>query len=54
MTIKNDYFRIVCFEKLIRLLADIAEHICQIQKRSDGIVFLKRANEHFFVSGCSN
>ena len=40
-------------QKLIRSLADIAEHICQI-KRSDGNFFLKCANEHFFVSGQSN
>ena len=32
----------------------LAEHICQIKKRSDGNFFLKRANEHFFVSGHSN
>ena len=33
--------------------ADIAVYICQI-KRSAGHFFLKRANEHFFVSGPSN
>ena len=43
-----------CFlTKLIRSLADIAEHTYQIQRRSDGNFFLKRANEHFFVSGRS-
>ena len=39
---------------LIRSLADIAEHNCQIKKRADENFFLKRANEHFFVSGHSN
>ena len=38
---------------LIRSLADIAVHICQI-RRSDGNFFLKRANKYFFVSGPSN
>ena len=42
--------KIVCSQKLIRSLADIAEHICQMKRKSDGNVFLKRANEHFFVS----
>ena len=32
-----------CLQKLIRSLADIAVHICQI-KRSAGIFFLKRAS----------
>ena len=35
-------------------LADIAKHICQIKRRSDGNFCLKRANELFFVSGHSN
>ena len=35
-------------------MADIAEHICQIKRKSDGKFFLKRANELFFVSGHSN
>ena len=43
-------FQIVYSQKLIRSLADIAEDIGQI-KRSDGNFFLKRANEHLFVSG---
>ena len=43
-----------CSQKGIRSLADIAEHICQIKRRSDGNCFLKRVNEHFFVSGHSN
>ena len=43
----------VCSKDLIRSLADLAEHICQI-KRSDGNFFLKRVNEHFFFSGRSN
>ena len=46
-------FLIFCSQKGIRSLADIAEHICQIKRRSDGNCFLKRANEHFFVSGHS-
>ena len=41
-------------QKGIRSLADIAEHICQIKRGSDGNCLLKRANEHFFVSGHSN
>ena len=43
-----------CSQRGIRSLADIAEHICQIKRRSDGNCFLKRANKHFFVSGHSN
>ena len=42
------------YQKLTRSLADIAEHICQIKKRFDRKFFLKRANEHFLVSGHSN
>ena len=38
---------------LIRTLADIAEHICQIEIDLME-TFLKRANEHFFVSGRSS
>ena len=41
-------------QKLIRSLADVEEHIWQIKRRSNGNYFLKRANEHFFVSGHSN
>ena len=40
--------------KLTRSLADIAEHICQMKRRSDGNFFLKHANKHFFVSGHGN
>ena len=40
--------------KLIKSLADIAKHICQIRRRSDGNLLLKCANEHFFVAGHSN
>ena len=43
-----------CSQKGIRSLADIAENICQIKIISDWNCFLKRANEHFFVSGHSN
>ena len=36
-------------------LSDIAEHLnYQIKKKIDGIFFMKRANEHFFVSHRSN
>ena len=38
----------------MRSLADIAEHICQIKRRSDGNCFLKGASEHLFVSEHSN
>ena len=37
-------------KQLIRSLADIAVHICQIKKGSDGNFFLKRANELLFVA----
>ena len=40
--------------ELIRSLADIAEHISQIKRRSDGNFVLKRGNKLFFVSGHSN
>ena len=49
----NGHFEIVCSQKLIRSLADIAVHICQI-KISAGNFFLKRVSEYFFVSGPSN
>ena len=42
---------IVCYQKLIRSLADIAEHSCQIKRRSDGNFFMKRANELFVIKG---
>ena len=42
--------KIVCSQNLIRSLADIAEHICEIKRRSDGSFFLKHVNEHLFVS----
>ena len=48
------HFKIVCSQKLIRSLADIAEHICQIKRRSDVNFILKRAKEYFFISGHSN
>ena len=38
---------IVSSQKLIMSLADMAEHICQIKTKSDGIVFLKCPNELF-------
>ena len=50
----NGHFKIVCSQKLIRSLADIDVHICQIKRISAGIFFLKRANEYFFVSSPSN
>ena len=53
MAAKQPFFNF-CSQKGIRSLADIAEHICQIKKRSDGNCFLKRASEHFFVSGRSD
>ena len=37
-----------------RSLADIAEHICQIRRRSAGNFFPKRVNKYSFVSGPSN
>ena len=43
----NGHIEIVCSRKLIRSLPDIAEHICQIKKGSDGNFFLKRTNELF-------
>ena len=51
---KTDPFNLFCPQKVIRFLADIAKHICQISIRSDGILFPKRANEHLFVRGASN
>ena len=53
MAAKRPFFY-VCSQKGIRTLADIAEHFSQIKRRSDGNCFLKRANEHFFVSGHNN
>ena len=50
----DHYFKIVCSQRLIRSLADIAVYICQIIRRSAGNFFLKRANKYFFVSGPSN
>ena len=50
----NSHFKIVCSQKLIRSLADIAVHICQIKRISAGNFFLERANEYFFVHGPSN
>ena len=45
----NSHFTIVVSQKLFRSLADIAEHICQIKKRSDGSILLKRAKKHFSI-----
>ena len=53
MAAKRPFFYF-CSQKRIRSLADIAEHIGQIKRGSDVNCFLKRANEHFFVSGHSN
>ena len=50
----NGHFFNFCSQKGIRSLADIAEHIYLIERRSDGNCFMKRANDHFFVSGHSN
>ena len=47
----NNHFEIVCSQKLIRSLADIAEHIAKLKKKTDRNFFLERANEHYFVSG---
>ena len=49
MAAKRPFFNF-CSQKGIRTLADIAEHISQIKRRSDGNCFLK----HFFVSGHNN
>ena len=38
-------------QKLFRSLADIAEHICQIKRKSDANFFPNRVNDHFFISG---
>ena len=35
----NGYFVIICSQKLIRSLADIAEHVCQIKRIFDGYIF---------------
>ena len=35
-------------------MADIADHICQIKRKSDGNFYLERANDNLFVSGCGN
>ena len=45
-----NYFEIICSQKLIRSLADIAEHICQIERKSPGNVFLKRTDESLLVA----
>ena len=42
---KRPFFNF-CPQKGIRSLADKAEHIRQIKRRSDGNCFLKRVNEH--------
>ena len=40
--------------KVNKSFADIVGHICQIKKKSDRTFSLKRAKEHFFVSGRRN
>ena len=54
INITNGHFKIVCSQKLIKSLTDIAEHICHIKRRSDGNFFPKCANKHFFVSSHIN
>ena len=51
---KNSHLKIICSQKLIRSLADIAVHNSKIERRPAGNFFLKRAKEYFFVSGPSN
>ena len=41
--IQNGHFKIVCSQKLIRSLTDIAVHICQIKRKSARNFFLKCA-----------
>ena len=48
------YYYYYCSQNLIRELADIAVHICQIKSRSAGIFFMECVNKYFFVSGPSN
>ena len=50
---KNGHLQIICSQKLIKSLTDIAVHISQIKRQSAGNFFLKRAKEYFFVSGPS-
>ena len=50
----NGHFEIFCCQKLIRSLADVAEHICQINRRFDENLPLKCANEHFLISDHTN
>ena len=50
----NGHFTIVFSQKLIRSLAEIADYICKIKRRSDGNYFMKRSSEHFVVSGRIN
>ena len=45
----SGHVAILCSQQLNR--ADIAQHICQIKRRSAGNVFLKRAKVYFFVCG---
>ena len=49
----DSHIKIVCSQKLIRSLTDIAVHICQIKRKSADF-FLKCANKYFLVSGPSN
>ena len=41
-------FKMACSQKLIKSMADIAQQICQIKRRSDENFLLKRAKDHFF------
>ena len=52
--IQNGCLKVFAPKKLIRSLADIAEHNYKIKRISDRNFFRKRAYEHFFVSGHRN
>ena len=45
----ESHFLIVCSQKLIRSLTDIAVHICQIKTKSAGNFFLKCATSIFLL-----
>ena len=47
---KITQIQIVGSQKLTRSFADIAEHICKIERRSVGNFFLKRANISWLVA----
>ena len=51
---EQNYFQMVLAQKLIRSLTSIAEQNCQIKRRSDGNIVLKRTKEHYFCSGHIN